>query len=339
MPNDHLIAPPATVRPIPEHPASPALAQIAVGIDVGGTKIAAGLIGRDASLGTQHLVPTPQRPDDLLDAIVSAALAVMPDDRLLPVGCGFPGLVDRDGRIVAGPNVALKDFPLGTALRERLGVPVLVDNDANAAAWAEYRFGAAAARPPGARVVENMAMVTLGTGVGGGLILNGRLFRGSHGFAAELGHVILRAGGRMGPSGIHGELEAFCSGTALRSLGVEAVARGDAADSVLRDVRHIDGDRIAEAADHGDPLATELLTNLGTDLGTALASVVNMLDVDLIVIGGGLSAVHRHFLAHTREALHRNLLGAARRPEVPVVLARLGNDAGTIGAGLLAAEL
>ena len=308
------------------------IAGTAVGIDVGGTKIAAGLIA-DGTIVARHRVVTPADPDALLDAIVAAALQVMPTERLTAVGVGYPGMVTADGVIAAGPNVALKSFPLASALSDRIGVPVVVENDAAAATWAEFRLGA------GQPVERNLAMITLGTGVGGGLVLDGRLFRGSHGFAAELGHMIIRADQRIGPSGIPGEVEAYCSGTALRSLAVEAVADGRAPEgSPLRDIRTITGGAITQAARAGDELVVALLDQLGHDLGVAMASVVNLLDVEMIVVGGGLGEADDLLLDTARATMWTHVLGAQRRPEVPVVPARLGNDAGVIGAALLAAS-
>ena len=304
----------------------------AVGIDVGGTKIAAGLVA-EGTITSRHREATPSDPDRLLDAIVAAATSVMPTTGATSVGVGYPGMVTAEGVIAAGPNVALKSFPLASALAERIGVPVVVENDAAAATWAEFRMGA------GQGVDRNLAMVTLGTGVGGGLVLDGRLFRGSHGFAAELGHMIIRADQRIGPSGIPGEVEAYCSGTALRSLAVEAVADGRApAGSPLREIRTLTGDVITRAARDGDALAVALLDQLGHDLGVAMASVVNLLDVEMIVVGGGLGEADDLLLDTARATMWTHVLGAQRRPEVPVVPARLGNDAGVIGAALLAAD-
>lgn len=310
--------------------ARPSGASVAVGVDVGGTKIATAAVAADGSLvGDQLRRATPEDPDAVVDAVEQVVRQVLPDGVDVPVGVGYPGMVTQDGRIAAGPSVALRDFPLAEELARRLGTDVVVENDGAAAAWAEYLFGAGSASS------ANMAMVTLGTGVGGGLVLGGRLFRGSHGFAAEVGHMVTDIGGRVGPSGIPGEVEAHCSGTALRSLAVDALSKGRVASS-LHDVPTLTGTAITAAADDGDQLALSLLGDLGHHLGVALASIVNLLDIEVVVVGGGLGEAHRHFLTSTRTALRRHLLAPEIRPEVPVVPAALGNRAGIVGAALLA---
>jgi glucokinase len=305
-------------------------APVAIGIDVGGTHLRAGLVGIGGLVGP--IVRRPSEVDDS-DALVADVVAVLAElghgrgDRL-PVGLGMAGLVDREGCLRYGPNVGVREAPLAALLRDSLGEDrtVRVVNDGSAAMVGEHRVGAAMGH-------RDAVMFTLGTGVGGGLIVDGRLLEGAHGFAGELGHLIIEQGGRDAPSGIDGTVEAYASGTAIGREATDAVAAG------LAGARDADAPAVVAAASSGEPWALDLLERVGSRLGVAIASVVSVVDPSVVVIGGGAGDAAAAFLlpaARTSFAAH--LMGAEHRVLPPVVPAELGDDAGVIGAGLLAAD-
>jgi len=304
---------------------------IAIGVDIGGTHLRAGVVGREGIVG-----PVVRRGsevgaiDELVASVVDALeeLGAGPGQRL-PVGLGMAGLVDRDGRLSYGPNVGLRDAPLAEQIRAALGGKdrtVRVVNDGAAAVVAEHRVGAA-------RGHRDVVMLTLGTGVGGGAIVDGRLLEGAHGFASELGHLIIVEGGRDAPSGVRGTVEAYASGSALASEAAEAVGSG------LAGARPLDARGVVAAAAAGEPWALAVLERVGTRLGIAVASIVAVLDPSIVVIGGGAGdAASTFLLPAARRAFEQHLMGAGHRPVVAIVAAALGDDAGMIGAGLLAAD-
>jgi glucokinase len=218
-------------------------------------------------------------------------------------------------------------------LRGRLGagVRVVVDNDANVAAWGEYRQGAG-------RGSTHMILVTVGTGIGGGVVLGGELYRGARGMGAEIGHMSIDPQGPFCGCGQRGCWERLASGTALGRMAQEAVM-GVTGSLILAlaggDSHRVSGRHVTEAASQGDELAIELIRRMGMDLGRGLVNLANIFDPDLFVIGGGLVSVGEPLLAPAREELGRNLEGASHRPEIPVVPAELGEKAGVVGAGLL----
>ena len=306
---------------------------LAIGIDVGGTHLRAALVGPDGRIG-----PLLRRRSDVdaagpLVAAVTAVVAELDDaagtaDAGLPVGLGMAGLVDRRGTLRYGPNVGVREAPLGDLLRDALGGqrPVRVVNDASAAVVGEHRAGAA-------RGHDDVVMLTLGTGVGGGVIVDGRLLTGAHGFAGELGHLVIAEHGRDAPSGIPGTVEAYTSGTAIAREADEAVAAGRAG------ARHADAPAVVAAAEEGEPWAEEVLAKVGERLGIAIASVVAVVDPSVVVVGGGAGdAAAAFLLPAARRAFAAHLLGAEHRPHAAIVPAALGDDAGLIGAGLLASD-
>jgi glucokinase len=308
-----------------------------VGVDVGGTKIAA---GRVAGARADEIA---ERPTDLssaavlLDEIEAAVRETI--ERTGPVdavGLGVPSQVDfARGTVVASVNIPLEGVALGDELGSRLGTRVYVDNDANCAALAEAQFTDDAP-------AQSLVMLTLGTGVGGGVVIDGRIFRGSSGLGAELGHVVVDANGPECPGACpnRGCLEALCSGTALeRAATAHAAAHPESwvgqlgADQGGR----VKGRQVVDAAREGDADARALLFDLGRWLGIGIASFVNIFEPENIVIGGGVSAAADLFLETAEaEARERALPALAGRSRVSV--AKAGNDAGVIGAGLLAAQ-
>jgi glucokinase len=288
-----------------------------IGVDVGGTKILAGVVGSDGTISAHREYATPLgSEDDLLDGLETAVRDLL-DENVVAVGFGIPSRIDqRTGTAIGSVNVPLVDVPFRDEMSRRLGLPVAIDNDGNAAAIAEWRAGAG-------RGASDLIMLTLGTGVGGGLILDGRPYRGSRGAGAELGHVVIVHDGVRCSCGGYGHLESYVSGKAADELAREAF--GPAADA----------HRLVRLANEGDAAALELLTGIGRKLGSGLGSIVNTFDPELIVVGGGFAAAGELLLEPAREVMEREAL-EPRRDGTRVVRARLGTSAGMIGAALVA---
>jgi glucokinase len=306
----------------------------ALGIDIGGTKIAAGVVTGDGRILDRTRVPTP--PDDEA-ATLAALLAVVDELRarnpgVEAIGLGAAGLVERPGGIARwAPHNTYRRLELRRLLHERTGLPTVVDNDANAAAWAEARFGAGAGS-------DDLVLVTVGTGIGGGLVLGGRLYHGGHGFAGELGHLIVDPGGDRCACGNHGCLEAMASGSTLGRLGREAAAADPAGRMAALAGRPglVTGEVVFAAAAEGDKAALALFDRVGHWLGVGIASLVTIFDPDLVVVGGGVAATGDLLLAPARSSFERYVHARAHRDLPPVVPARLGADAGLVGAATLA---
>ena len=294
-----------------------------IGVDVGGTKVAAARIA-----GTEVLDPVVHPTDlsgaDALLAGIEAAIREVAQASGEPdaVGIGMPSQIDfATGTIVSSVNIPFEGVALGTELGERLGVPVYLDNDANCAALAEAQFVEDAP-------AQHLVMLTLGTGVGGGVVIDGKIFRGATGLGAELGHTVIDPDGPDCPGSCpnRGCLEAFCSGTALER---EATARAGG--------ERVKGKQVVAAARERDADAQALLDQLARWLGVGISNFVNVFEPEHFVIGGGLSAAADLFLeAAIAEARGRALPALFERVRISV--ARAGNDAGVIGAGLLAAQ-
>jgi glucokinase len=310
-----------------------------IGVDIGGTKIAAGLVDDQGRILEQLRVPTPQEPEQIDAAIAEAVKKLVAQTGShadgLPVGVAAAGFVDeRRQNVRFAPNIAWREYPLADKLRTRLGHPVVVENDANAAAWAEFRFGAG-------QDVSDMVLITVGTGIGGGIVLDGQLLRGAFGIAAELGHVRLVPEGRPCGCGQRGCWEQYSSGTALlRNARAFAQADPQAARVLLEeaggDPAKIHGNMVSKAAQGGDSAAIGLFTDLGTWLGEGIAAVAAFLDPAVIVIGGGVAENGELLLKPAREAFLSHLSAADHRPHLAIRGASLGNDAGMIGAADLA---
>jgi glucokinase len=308
-----------------------------IGVDVGGTKVAAGRV-----TGTE-VSGLAQRPTDLsssaalVDEIESAVREAIdsagPADA---VGIGVPSMVDfASGAVVKSVNIPLEGVALRDELSGRLDVPVFVDNDANCAALAEAQFTDDAP-------AQSLVMLTLGTGVGGGVIIEGRIFRGSTGVGAELGHVVVDAGGPECPGACpnRGCLEAFCSGTALEREATAFAAENGGSrlgEVASQNEGRVSGRNVVEAARDGDADARDLLDALARWLGVGMASFVNVFEPDHVVIGGGLSAAADLFLGTAEQEMRARALPVLAG-HTAVTVAKAGNDAGVIGAGLLAAQ-
>jgi glucokinase len=310
-----------------------------IGIDVGGTKIAGAVVGPDGAVLARRQVPT--EPDEPT-AITSALLKVAREMKAAApaaasVGVGAAGLVDvKRGVILGAPNLAYRNVPVRDNLQERLGIPVVVDNDANVAALAEALYGAG-------RDAGDQLMVTVGTGIGGGIIIEGRIYRGHYGLGAELGHIVIDPDGPVCGCGNRGCWEAVASGTALGRLGRQRVEGGAGADllaAVGGDLDAITGELVGEAAVAGSAFARDVVAEIGRLLGIGLASLVNIFDPEVIVVGGGAAAgTGELLLGPARDAMNAHVLGPSWRTPVRVVPATLGNDAGVVGAAALARGL
>jgi glucokinase len=294
----------------------------AIGVDLGGTKILAGVVARDGSIVRRHERPTPQDSQEHVVAELEAAVAELLDDSVAALGFGTPSPIDQArGVVVRAVNVPLEDAPLRDSMRERFGLPVGLDNDGNAAAIGEWRAGAG-------RSTDDLVMLTLGTGVGGGVISGGRPFRGGNGAGVELGHVVIVHDGRpcQGTCTGRGHLEAYVSGKAVTAAAEEAF--GPSADA----------HRLVRLANEGDLQAEELLVDVARHLGSAVGSFVNVFGPELFVLGGGFGvAAYDHLLGPVEEMLQREAL-EPMRDTVRLAKAELGTAAGLIGAAFVGFE-
>ncbi len=309
-----------------------------IGVDIGGTKIAFGVVDDAGRVVARARRVTPATDAEQITKAVAECVATLTEQHdVEAVGVAAAGYVDADrATVLFAPNLSWR----GTTLRRDLEavmplrLPVVVENDANAAAWGEFRFGAG-------RDVEDMLMLTLGTGLGGGVVVGGQLVRGAHGVAAELGHVRAVPGGHRCGCGNRGCWEQYVSGSALVREARELAGSGSplAADLLARaggSVAGITGPVVTAAAEAGDRTALDLLRELGQQLGLCVASFVAMLDPGVVVIGGGVSEAGELLLAPARTAFLDELTGRGFRPASELVLAQLGNDAGLVGVADLA---
>ncbi len=275
-------------------------------------------------------------PEGLCEAIAAAVTRVADGVNLVGVGVGVAAYVNADrSKAMFAPHLPFRDFRLAALLHERIGLPVVIENDANAATWAELRFGVA-------RGAKEVVGVTLGTGVGGALIVGGHLHRGANGMGGEFGHIRVVPDGRRCNCGLRGCFEQYASGTALARYGREAVATKGRAAGMLFDLAEGDADRVtgpmvSEAALTGDPGALAVFTTLGVWLGSGLSTLASALDPELIVVGGGLVEVSDLYLGTAREVFAATLTGARYRRLPEILPAKLGADAGFLGAADLAA--
>lgn len=312
----------------------------AIGIDVGGTKIAGALVDESGQIVRRDRIETPV---DSTEEIVAAISTLVRDLRDLAggevdgIGIAVAAMLDpRQGHVWFAPNLPWRDIDLGALVAEQVGAPVVIENDANAAAWGEYRHGAGAAH-------DDMVLFTIGTGVGGGCIVDDRLLHGAFGIGGELGHVTLDPDGPRCGCGNRGCLEAYASGSALVRNARELVTSASPLGEALRarcggDPDALEGTDITELAQQGDLASTELLEEIGTRLGHGIASVCAVLDPAVVVVGGGVSAAGELLVGPARSAFARHLIGRGHRPTPELVLASLGNDAGVVGAASLARE-
>ncbi|MEN9710395.1 MAG: Glucokinase [Actinomycetota bacterium] len=309
---------------------------LSIGVDLGGTKIAAGVVDENGNILASDRVPTPS----LSSEAVVAAIAELVDGLrqghdVTSVCVAAPGFVDAARSTLRfTPNLPFRNEPLGERLSQTLGLQVLIENDANAAAWAEARFGAA-------QGLSNVVLLTVGTGLGGGLIVDGNLVRGAFGFAAEVGHMTLVPEGEACGCGQFGCWEQYASGNALLRIARQSAQKHRSEAGILLALgdgtpEGIQGAHITAAAEAGCPIAISAFNKLGKNLGKGMATMSALLDPEMYVIGGGVCEAGDLLLAPTRAAFEKNLTALAHRPMPKIVAATLGNDAGLVGAADLA---
>ncbi len=309
-----------------------------IGLDIGGTKIIGAVVGEDGVILARGRKNTPAHDPAAITAEAANLIKELSNERQIDaVGVACAAFINSSGSLVYfAPNLAWRNEPLKARLESVLDLPVVIENDANAAAWGEFRFGAAAE-------ADHMVMVTVGTGIGGGVVADGVLMRGAFGVAAELGHMRVVPDGIRCGCGNRGCWEQYASGSALLREARELVASGSPHAARLSDLcagnpSALGGPDITAAAAEGDPAAVELLADLGAWIGEGLASVAAILDPELIVLGGGVSEAGALLIDPALAAFRRQLTGRGHRPEARFALASLGDDAGMIGVADLAAR-
>ncbi|WP_423923972.1 ROK family glucokinase [Frigoribacterium sp. 2-23] len=308
----------------------------AIGIDIGGTKIAGGVVTELGEIVAEKRIPTQAGDAEaIVDAVVdmiSSLQAEHPD--VVAAGVAAPGFIDAaQSTVYYTPNIAWRNEPLRARLAERLDLHITIDNDANAAGWAEFRFGAG-------RLASDMTMLTIGTGVGGAIVAQDRLLRGGFGTGGELGHMRIVPDGLLCGCGAHGCIEQYGSGRALLRMAGEVADRGGIggplADARAANGGALDGHIVSDLMMQGDPGAVSALRELGSWLGQACASLSAILDPQLFVFGGGVAQSGELLLEPVREAYLAHLPARGFHPEPEFVIAELVNDAGVVGAADLA---
>jgi glucokinase len=309
---------------------------LAIGVDIGGTKVAAGVVDEDGAVLAETRAKTPiHDADAALDSVVEAVRELARDHDVTVVGVAAAGYVSADrSTMLFAPNLPWRDVPVRDYVGARVDVPVVVENDANAAAWAEYRFGAGRGEP-------DLVCLTVGTGIGGGILVEGALYRGRWGIAGEPGHMCVVADGLPCGCGNRGCLEQYASGTALTRYAREHAARDPDAASRILDLAEggeIEGPHVTAAAREGDPLAVAAFAVIGRWLGRGMADLAALLDPGVFVIGGGVADAGDLLLQPVRESYTEHLSGVAHRPVAAIRKAALGNAAGLVGAADLARQ-
>jgi len=306
----------------------------AIGIDIGGTKIAGALVSESGDIIAEDRLPTPTgNPNDIVDAVVAMIERLSIGHDVAAAGVAAPGFINADqSTVYYTPNIPWRNEPLRERLTDRLDLDITIDNDANAAGWAEFRFGAG-------RAVKDMTMLTIGTGVGGAIVTENRLFRGGFGTGAEIGHLRVVPDGLPCGCGARGCIEQYGSGRALLRMANEIADVGGIGlglAAARADYGVLTGDIVGQFIAAGDPGAIHALQELGRYIGAACASLAAVLDPELFVIGGGVSVAGDLLLDPIRESYLANLPARGYHPEAVFVIAELVNDAGVVGAADLA---
>ncbi len=307
----------------------------ALGLDVGGTEVKAVRMARDGTILGRSRAPTPAEDPEATVATLIELARGLRMEAVRAVGVGAAGMVDVTAGVLRfAPNLAWREVPIAARVHEALGLPAQVDNDATAAVYGEYRFGAG-------RGYRHLLLVTVGTGIGGGIVADGRLFRGAHGFASEIGHIIVEPGGPACGCGNRGCWEQVAAGRAIDGLGRRA-ARTEAGRALRElaggDPAAVDGRIVTASARRGDATAVGILNQVGRRLGEGIAGLVNVLDPEVVIVGGGAAVAGDLLLEPARSAYEGAVQAPAHRPPVPIVTAALGNDAGAVGAAALALD-
>ncbi|MEU1806128.1 ROK family glucokinase [Streptomyces sp. NPDC019937] len=310
---------------------------LTIGVDIGGTKIAAGVVDEEGSILETSQVSTPPTPEGVVDAIADAVRDVSTGHDVEAVGIGAAGYVDdKRATVLFAPNINWRHEALKDKVEQRVGLPVVVENDANAAAWGEYRFGAGAGH-------DDVVCITLGTGLGGGIIIGGKLHRGRFGVAAEFGHIRVVPDGLLCGCGSQGCWEQYASGRALvRYAKQRANATPENAEILLGlgdgTPESIEGKHISDAARQGDPVAIDSFRELARWAGAGLADLASLFDPSAFIVGGGVSDEGDLVLEPIRKSFRRWLVGNQWRPHAQVLAAQLGGKAGLVGAADLARQ-
>jgi glucokinase len=308
---------------------------LAIGVDIGGTKVAAGIVDEAGRVIDRERRPTPGHDVGETESIIVDVVETLAKrHEVAAVGIGAAGWIGLDNATVMfSPHLAWRNESLLEALRGRIARPLFLENDANAAAWAEYRFGAARDEPV-------VVCVTLGTGIGGGLVVGGTVYRGAYGIACEYGHMTLVPEGRLCACGNRGCWEMYASGRALardaRELATESPVAAARLLAVAGSIDALDGPTVTAVAAEGDPAASSICVTMGRWLGRGLANLAAVLDPSVFVIGGGVSEAGELLLRPAREEFAHTLTGRGFRPVARVFRAALGPDAGLVGAADLA---
>ena len=311
-----------------------------IGIDLGGTNIAVGLVNEEGRIIAKTETPTlASRPyQELIKDMAACAKKVMEEakiteDELHSIGVGIPGVADKDGMVIFCTNLGWRNVPLRAELQQYINKPVYMDNDATVAGWAEYQAGVS-------RGTDSSVFMTLGTGLGGGIVMNGKIWAGAHGAGSELGHLVIEVDGVPCTCGKRGCAERYCSATAIIRMAREACA--DAPNCLI--MRAVEGDMdkinakvVFDAAKEGDSVAMQVFNRFVKYLTIAINNVISFVDPDMIILGGGVSRAGDFLLDAVKATLPEYLFyPTLKQPELRI--ASLGNDAGIIGAALLGKE-
>jgi len=309
--------------------------KLAIGIDIGGTKIAAGVVDEDGHILARIRRETPSTdPLEVIEAIARITEEFRRDHHIAAVGVGAAGFVDASqSTVLFAPHLAWRNEPLRDLVARRTGLPVMVDNDANASGWAEWRFGAAQGE-------SDLVLITLGTGIGGAIVIDGLPYRGRFGVAGEFGHMQVVPDGRACECGNLGCWEQYASGRVLTRRARDAATEGTPFGTKMLadagDIDRIEGGLVTQEAQDGNTEAVEWIAEVGEWLGVGIANIAAALDPGMFVIGGGVSDAGDLLIAPARTAYSRTLTGRGYRSEARIVRAHLGPDAGLIGAADMA---
>ncbi|GAA3555158.1 ROK family glucokinase [Nonomuraea rosea] len=308
---------------------------LTIGVDIGGTKVAAGVVGDNGEIVEHTLRPTAaDRPDVVAETVADVVRELSAGREIEAVGVGAAGFVDETRSIVRfAPNLAWREEPLQKKISGLVGLPVVIENDANAMAWGETRFGAG-------RGQSHVVCLTLGTGIGGGLVFDGSLYRGRWGMGAELGHMQVLPGGRLCGCGNVGCWEQYASGQALVKDAREIAAAEPERARILLGLAggKIEGEEVTEAARLGDDASLAAFASLADWLGQGMADLASVLDPGCFIVGGGVSRAADLFIDRAREVFAERLTGHGHRPLAEIKLAELGASAGVVGAADLARQ-
>lgn len=311
---------------------------VTVGFDIGGTNLRGGVVDSQGQILDHEQIPTPSSAGAMERGISYVVDKLASRHDIGAVGLAVAGFLDPECEHVRfAPHLPWRDAPVRRILQDRLKLPVRLEHDANSAAWGEYRFGAA-------QQANVWSLFAIGTGIGGALMINGQLFRGAFGTAPEFGHLVVVPDGRTCPCGKSGCLERYCSGNGLALTAREILGSGQFEDSELMseycaDSEQLTGKCVAAAARRGDPAAQAVIDDFAAWLGQGLAIVSDVLDPELIVIGGGVSKEASLYIDAAQQHYSRSIVGAGHRPLARIKIAELGGDAGMIGVADLAREL